>query len=187
MFQSKSSSGMQDGVTIISKGCAFEGRLYCRGVSRIGGKVNGGITAEGTLIIEKDAMIYADIEADVVIIQGTIKGKIFASSKLELLKTSVVDGELVAPSILVEQGSTLNAAVHMVHPQEKRKADLVAQKEAEAAAMAATASEPNPADTDSQSDDEESVAKVEVLDQRKKRQSSSGSASSKNRKKKSGT
>ena len=160
MFQSKPPTDPQSGVTIISKGCSFEGRLFCRGVSRIGGSIDGVITAEGTLIIEKEAMIRADIEADIIVIQGTVHGKIEASSKAELLKTSVLEGELVCPSILVEEGSVLNAQVSMEPPavvQESQETeDATDQKKLEGA----------------------SVGKVEVLGEHKKRVASlEGSAS----------
>lgn len=158
MFQQKSPTDPQNGVTIISKGCSFEGRLYCRGVSRIGGKIHGSITAEGTLIIEKDAAIHADIQAHVIIIQGTVQGKIEASSKAELLKTSVVEGELMCASILVEEGSTLNASVFMTSSEES---GVEEKQEAEQQVDDA-------GDTDAPA----AGAKVEVLGDHKKRQES---------------
>lgn len=159
MFQQKSPTDPQNGVTIISKGCSFEGRLYCRGVSRIGGKIHGSITAEGTLIIEKDAAIHADIQAHVIIIQGTVQGKIEASSKAELLKTSVVEGELMCASILVEEGSTLNASVFMTSSEESG-----AEEEKQEAEQQVD----DAGDTDAPA----AVAKVEVLGDHKKRQES---------------
>ena len=40
-------------VAIITEGCNFEGKLYCKGATRIGGKVDGEIISEGLLIIEE--------------------------------------------------------------------------------------------------------------------------------------
>ncbi|MCY4444596.1 MAG: polymer-forming cytoskeletal protein [Proteobacteria bacterium] len=111
--QLKSSNHSYDGVTIIAEGCNFEGKLYCRGVSRIGGKVNGEIIAEGTLIIEKDAHILADIQSRNVVIHGFVKGKILAYNKAELLSTSHLEGAIITPSLLVEEGTTINASISM--------------------------------------------------------------------------
>ena len=116
MFHSKSRTARTDGhmgVTILSKGSSFTGTLYCRGISRIGGNVDGGISSEGTLIIEQDAEIIADIKADILIIQGSVKGKVTATKKTELLKTSRLDGELSTPLLEVEHGSCLNATLTM--------------------------------------------------------------------------
>lgn len=116
MFHSKSRTARPDGhmgVTILSKGSTFTGTLCCRGISRIGGNVDGGISSEGTLIIEQDAEIIADIKADILIIQGSVKGKVTATKKTELLKTSRLDGELSTPLLEVEHGSCLNATLTM--------------------------------------------------------------------------
>ena len=50
-------------VTILTSGCHFSGKLYCRGSSRIGGKIDGQIISEGLLIVEEEAIITAEIKA----------------------------------------------------------------------------------------------------------------------------
>src|SRR5262245_2268512 len=49
-------------VTILTTGCHFSGKLYCRGASRIGGKIDGQIVSEGLLIVEEEAVITAEIK-----------------------------------------------------------------------------------------------------------------------------
>ena len=56
-------------VTILTSGCHFSGKLYCRGSTRIGGKIDGEIVSEGLLIIEEEAQINANVKADEAIIQ----------------------------------------------------------------------------------------------------------------------
>lgn len=112
MFRSKSRIDHQ-GVTILSKGTSFSGTLYCRGISRVGGKVEGKIDSEGTLIIEQDAEINADITAETLIIQGTVKGKVIATTKTEFVGCSRLDGHLITPSLEMELGTILNASIAM--------------------------------------------------------------------------
>ena len=114
MFNSKLPSDINPGVTIISKGCSFEGKLFCRGISRIGGKISGEIISQGTLIVEKEAEVIANIQSDVLIIQGKVNGNIDAETKIEVKSTSNVDGSIYSPSIMVEEGSSINAAVSMI-------------------------------------------------------------------------
>ena len=113
MFNSKLPTEINSGVTIISKGCSFHGKLFCRGISRIGGKIQGEIISEGTLIIEKDAVVIADIKSDLLVVQGRVTGKIDAETKMEIKATSEIVGEIYSPSIVVEVGSSINANVSM--------------------------------------------------------------------------
>ena len=113
MFRAKSRLDHSVGVTILAKGTTFTGTLYCRGISRVGGKVKGEIVSEGTLIIEQDAEIIADITAENLIIQGVVKGKVVATTKTELLKSSRLDGALHTPAMLMELGTIVNADVVM--------------------------------------------------------------------------
>ena len=54
-------------VTILTSGCHFSGKLYCRGSSRIGGRIEGEIVSEGLLIVEEEALITAEVRADAMI------------------------------------------------------------------------------------------------------------------------
>jgi cytoskeletal protein CcmA (bactofilin family) len=102
------------GVTIITAGCHFHGKLFCRGVSRIGGSIEGEIVAEGILIIEEDAIIKANIKAAEVVIQGKVEGKLHAETRVELISTGTFSGELVTPNLHIEEGALLNGTTTMV-------------------------------------------------------------------------
>lgn len=101
-------------VTILTAGCHFNGKLYCRGSSRIGGRVEGTIISEGLLVIESEALIEADVIAEDVIIQGTVTGRVEAKNRLELTPSSVFEGELVTPSLVIHEGARFNGSASMV-------------------------------------------------------------------------
>ncbi|MCY4381446.1 MAG: polymer-forming cytoskeletal protein [Proteobacteria bacterium] len=113
MFRSRTRYDNNTGVTIISKGSTFSGILFCRGISRIGGKIDGEIAAEGTLIIEKDAEILGNVKADTLIVQGVIKGQVSVTKKTEMTESSRLDGELSTPALIVAEGAILNSHLSM--------------------------------------------------------------------------
>ncbi len=100
-------------VTILTPGCHFSGKLYCRGSSRIGGKVDGEIVSEGLLIIEEEAMINCHIIADEAIIQGHVKGRLESTKKVELASACVFEGEIVTPVLIIHEGATFNGTSSM--------------------------------------------------------------------------
>ena len=104
---------LKDSVTILTASCHFNGKLYCRGSSRIGGRIEGQIISEGELIIEEQAYIAAEISADVAIIQGRVKGHLKAASRVELSSTSSFEGDIDAPVLVISEGASFNGRATM--------------------------------------------------------------------------
>lgn len=109
----KGASARDTAVTILTSGCHFEGKLYCRGSSRIAGKIEGQIVSEGILIVEEEAVIFANIVADEAVIQGRVRGRIEAKTRVELCSTCDFDGELVTPSLIVQEGARFSGRATM--------------------------------------------------------------------------
>jgi cytoskeletal protein CcmA (bactofilin family) len=104
-------------VTILTSGCHFNGKLYCRGSSRIGGRIEGQIVSEGLLIIEEQALITAEIKADEVVIQGRVKGKLEATGRVELTATCLFEGDIATPVLVVNEGAQFNGRSKMMTSQ----------------------------------------------------------------------
>ena len=108
------SSGKNSGVTtLITSGCYFQGKLYCKNDSRIGGRVEGQSISEGLLIIEEGGFISADIKADEVVVHGTVKGELQASGKVDLHKTSRFEGDITTPTLVIQEGAKFNGRCFM--------------------------------------------------------------------------
>jgi cytoskeletal protein CcmA (bactofilin family) len=89
---------------IIEKGCRFEGNLTFTGTVRIAGELIGSVYTNDTLVISEEATVFADINADIVIIYGNVKGNIKAMSRVEIKKPARFEGSVTAPSLIVEEG-----------------------------------------------------------------------------------
>ncbi|MCT4642450.1 MAG: polymer-forming cytoskeletal protein [Bacteriovoracaceae bacterium] len=98
---------------IIEKGCHFEGNLSFNGVVRIAGTVEGNIYSNDTLIISQEAVINADITANIVLISGNVTGSIKASSRVEIKKPARFEGSITSPSLIVEEGVIFHGITKM--------------------------------------------------------------------------
>lgn len=98
---------------IIEKGCKFEGNLSFNGTARIAGIVNGSVFSNDTVIISEGAIINADINANIIIIAGSVKGNIKASSRVEILKPARFEGIITTPSLVVEEGVIFHGTTKM--------------------------------------------------------------------------
>lgn len=104
---------MSDLTAIIEEGCKFEGNLSFNGVARIAGTVNGSIFSNDTLIVSEGAVVNADINANVILISGTVKGNLRASSRVEIRSPARFEGTIAAPSLIVEQGVIFHGTTKM--------------------------------------------------------------------------
>lgn len=101
-------------VTILTSGCHFSGKLFCRGSTRIGGCIDGEIISEGLLIIEEEAKINASVKADEVVIQGRIEGKLEAAGRVELTASSAFSGDILTPILVIREGAQFNGRSKML-------------------------------------------------------------------------
>lgn len=106
-------TGRNEICAIIEEGCKFEGNLSFSGVVRIAGVVSGSVYSNDTLIISEGAVINADINANVVIISGSVKGNIKASSRVEIRRPARFEGTVVSPSLIVEEGVIFHGTTKM--------------------------------------------------------------------------
>ena len=100
-------------VTILTSGCHFEGKLYCKGASRIGGRIQGKVVSEGLLIIEEEASVEADIVVDEVIVLGKINGKLRANKRVELCESAHFQGEITTPALVIKEGARFDGQAVM--------------------------------------------------------------------------
>ncbi len=109
-------------VTILTSGCHFNGKLYCRGATRIAGRIEGQLISEGLLIIEDEAIITAEIKADEVIIQGRVEGRLTATGRVELAGNSQFVGDILTPLLIIREGAQFNGNASMPRREEAASA-----------------------------------------------------------------
>jgi cytoskeletal protein CcmA (bactofilin family) len=93
--------------SIIAAGLTIEGKIEGAGHVRIAGEFKGDVNVQGNLTIEPGAHLTGGVKADTVIVGGQLDGNIDAASRVELLQTGVLNGELKAGSLTVAAGSRM--------------------------------------------------------------------------------
>ena len=62
---------------------------------RINGRFEGTLQTKGKLVVGEDAVVTADIDGEIIIVSGLLKGNIRASKLLTLSPTANVIGDIV--------------------------------------------------------------------------------------------
>ena len=89
----------------LDQGSEFLGELRFRHTFRIDGHVRGKIVSENQLVVGESGRVEADIDCGVVSIRGTVIGHVRGREKIEVLAGAHVQGTLVAPKLLIEDGA----------------------------------------------------------------------------------
>ena len=105
----------------IDQGSQFEGKLTFKDTVRIDGRFQGEITSENTLIVGESGEIQATIRSKTVVVSGAVHGDVHASRQVVLHKSARLEGNIHTPSLVIEEGATLNGAVKMGGDAEKGK------------------------------------------------------------------
>src|SRR5262245_39278980 len=107
--------------SLIAAGLTIEGKIEGAGNVRIAGVFKGDVNVQGNLTIESGAHLTGGVKADTVIVGGQLDGNIDAASRVELLQTGVLNGELKAGSLTVAAGSRMRGKAEFGWSSEERR------------------------------------------------------------------
>ena len=102
-----------DNITLLAKGVVLKGEIHVEGTVRIDGRLDGDIQTKGHVIIGEDGLVQGTINAGTVVSSGRIKAKVTASDRIQLLKTATLIGEVLTPTLIMEEGAKLQGATDM--------------------------------------------------------------------------
>ena len=97
--------------TRISSTTTIRGRVSGSDDLYVDGQIEGDVSIDGDLFLDGDARIDGNIEAKQVEINGIVKGNISASTALLISKTAKIQGDLVSPSIVIDDGAMIRGAI----------------------------------------------------------------------------
>jgi len=80
---------------------------------RINGKFEGTLETKGNLAIGQTAVVKAGISGDDIVVAGRIKGEITARKRLTLMPTAIVEGQVRAAKLIVNEGALWEGTCHM--------------------------------------------------------------------------
>ena len=110
--------GAEDLNGFLDVGTEFSGELRFRDVLRIDGHAKGRIVSDNMLIIGETGFVDAEIDCGVVSIRGRVSGEVRGRQRIELLSGCRVQGRLVSPKLLIEDGAFFEGDCQMGEPPE---------------------------------------------------------------------
>jgi len=93
--------------SIIGEKSFFEGRFMVKGALRVDGKFEGEALEVDQLFIGQTGRIKTNINAVNVVVEGLVIGNIKASTRVMLLPTARILGDIRTPELIIQNGVIL--------------------------------------------------------------------------------
>ncbi|MEK6569069.1 MAG: polymer-forming cytoskeletal protein [candidate division NC10 bacterium] len=97
--------------SVLAAGLTIEGKIEGNGNIRVAGRFKGNVNVKGELTIEPGATIDGEVNAEVVLVGGEVRGQIVSTSRVEFKESGTLIGDLKAGSLTVAAGSKMRGKV----------------------------------------------------------------------------
>lgn len=107
----------------LGAGTKFTGNLSFEGSVRIDGRFLGTISATGTLILGREALVKGEVEVASLNANGTLVGTVRVTRHANLHEHAVFDGRLITPKLSMDPGAIINGSIEMPNPNPPSQSD----------------------------------------------------------------
>ena len=104
---------VKDRTSILGPTIQFKGELTAEEDLVIQGKVEGSIIHKQRLTIGREGTVNASVDAQTVIIEGSMEGDVRAEKSVSVKETARMTGNISSPSVTILQGANFSGNVDM--------------------------------------------------------------------------
>jgi cytoskeletal protein CcmA (bactofilin family) len=104
----------------LGAGLVFRGELGGDGDFHISGRFEGEINVTGRVLVGEGAEVDANINARAIVVGGTVRGNLSATTRVEILPTGVLTGTLRTGSFSAADGAAVKGEIWIERPPDGR-------------------------------------------------------------------
>ena len=105
--------------SLIGKTLLVKGEVYSEDEILIEGKVQGKITVKNRVVVGRDGVVEAEIEARDVVIKGKVTGDVHGSQRVEIVPAGTLHGNIHAPRVVIADSGFFEGNIEMRPREEK--------------------------------------------------------------------
>lgn len=100
-------------ITQIGNSVKIKGDIVGNSDVRVAGVVEGSISIDGDLIVEKNGTIQGEVKTVNAVVAGSVKGNVECSEKLVLEGSSVFEGNIKTKQLVIQDGAIFQGNCQM--------------------------------------------------------------------------
>lgn len=105
--------------SVVGKTLLIKGEIFSDDEILIEGRIQGNITVKSRVIIGREGVVEADIEAREVVIKGKVTGNIKGSQRVEIVPAGSLRGNIQSPRVVIADNGLFEGNVEM-HPRDDK-------------------------------------------------------------------
>ena len=98
---------------VVAAGTHIDGSFSSQESIRLDGSLKGDLTCDKKLVMGQGSRLEGSIKADEAVIMGLVTGELLISNTLYLQNSAVVQGNIKAKYLVVEEGAVFNGQCHV--------------------------------------------------------------------------
>ncbi len=104
---------MEERKTVIAEGTLVRGQIEGSGDVELLGRLEGDVRLGGSLLVQRTGVASANVEAQHVLVAGTLVGNVSATDLIEVTSEGRVVGDVAAPRVVVAEGAAVRGRIDM--------------------------------------------------------------------------
>ena len=112
--EAAASSAGRSQPAVIGPSIAIDGELTGEEDLIVEGRIKGTVSLrQNTLTVGQQGQLDAEIYANTILVDGTVKGDLYAAERISIRKSARIDGNILAPRISLEDGARFRGTIDM--------------------------------------------------------------------------
>jgi len=107
--------------SLVGKTLLVKGDIFSDEEILIDGKVQGKITVKNRVVVGRDGIVEAEIEAREIIIKGKVTGNVRGSQRVEIVPAGSLHGNIHSPRVVIADSGVFEGNIEMRAREEKGK------------------------------------------------------------------
>jgi cytoskeletal protein CcmA (bactofilin family) len=108
--------------SLVGKTLLVKGDIFSDDEILIDGKVQGKITVKNRVVVGRDGIVEAEIDAREVVIKGKVTGNVRGSQRVEIVPAGSLHGNIHSPRVVIADSGVFEGNIEMRTREEKGKA-----------------------------------------------------------------
>lgn len=107
--------------SLIGKTLLVKGEVFSEDEILIEGKIQGKISVKNRVVIGRDGVVEAEIDARDIIIKGKVIGDVRGSQRVEIVPAGTLHGNIHAPRVVIADNGFFEGNIEMRQREDKAK------------------------------------------------------------------
>lgn len=120
--QAPAASGSRGQSSLIGKTLLVKGEVFSEDEILIEGRIQGKIKVKNRVVVGRDGVVEAEIDAREIVIHGKVTGDVRGSQRVEIVPAGTLHGNIQAPRVVIADSGFFEGSIEMRPREEKAPA-----------------------------------------------------------------